>query len=65
MPLKALAAEVFLSSPATAARIERLESEGIISGYSATVDHKKLGYPITAFINLERHPQTRPVFYPL
>ena len=64
MPLKALAAEVFLSSPATAARIERLESEGIISGYSATVDHKRLGYPITAFINLEMHPQDKPDFYP-
>lgn len=64
MPLKTLAAEVFLSSPATAARIEKLESDGIISGYSATLDHKKLGFPITAFINLEMHPQDKPDFYP-
>ncbi len=63
-PLKALAAKVFLSSPATSARIERLENEGIISGYSARIDNKKLGYPITAFINTEIHPQDKPVFYP-
>ena len=64
MPLKQLAAEVFLSSPATAARIERLEKSGIISGYSVTLDHKKLGYPITAFINLEVQPAQKPSFYP-
>ncbi len=63
-PLKTLAGEVFLSSPATAARIERLEREDVISGYSATLDHKKLGFPITAYINLEIHPQDKPVFYP-
>lgn len=64
MPLKQLAEKVFLSSPATAARIERLEKLGIISGYSVKVDHKLLGYPITAFINLEVQPQQKAVFYP-
>jgi Lrp/AsnC family leucine-responsive transcriptional regulator len=64
IPLKALAEGVFLSSPATAARIERLENEGIISGYTLKIDHKKLGYPIIAFINLEMHPKDKPEFYP-
>ena len=32
-PLKILANQVFLSSPATAARIEKLEKEGIIGYY--------------------------------
>ena len=64
MPLKQLAEKVFLSSPATAARLERLEKSGIISGYSVKVDHKMLGYPITAFINLEVQPQQKAVFYP-
>ena len=64
MPLKALAAGVFLSSPATAARLERLERDGILAGYNANIDHKKLGYPIQAFINLEMHPQDKPDFYP-
>ncbi|MEG1887183.1 MAG: Lrp/AsnC family transcriptional regulator [Oscillospiraceae bacterium] len=64
MPLKQLASQVFLSSPATAARIERLERSGIITGYSVKVDHKKLGFPIIAFVNLEVQPSQKPVFYP-
>lgn len=64
VPLKQLAEQVFLSSPATAARIERLEREGILTGYSAIVDHKKLGFPIVAFINLEVQPVQKPEFYP-
>ena len=44
MPLKALAEQVFLSSPAVSARIERLEKEQIISGYEAKVNPFKLGY---------------------
>lgn len=64
VPLKQLAEQVFLSSPATAARIERLEAEGYITGYTATVNHKKLGFPIIAFINLEIQPIQKPEFYP-
>ena len=64
MPLKQLAEAVYLSSPATAARIERLEKEEIICGYTAKINHKKLGYPITAFINLELQPSQKPTFYP-
>lgn len=64
VPLKQLAEQVFLSSPATASRIERLEREGIITGYSAVIDHKKLGFPIIAFINLEVQPVQKAEFYP-
>ena len=64
MPLKQLAEAVYLSSPATAARIERLEKEEIISGYTVKINHKKLGYPITAIINLELQPSQKPTFYP-
>ena len=64
MPLKALANGVYLSSPATAARIERLEREGIISSYEARLDLKKVGLPITAFINLDLDPKLKPTFYP-
>lgn len=63
-PLKQLAKEIYLSSPATAARIERLENEDVITGYTANINHKKLGYPITAFINLELQPSQKPTFYP-
>ena len=64
IPLKALAEKVFLSSPAVSARIERLEREGIITGYHASVDRLKLGYHITAFINLEVEPCQKQEFYP-
>lgn len=64
MPLKSLAQQVYLSSPATAARIEKLERDGIISSYSAQLNMKKIGYPIIAFINLDLDPNQKPTFYP-
>lgn len=63
-PLKNLAEQVYLSSPATAARIEKLERDGIISSYSAQINLKKAGFPITAFINLDLEPNEKPTFYP-
>ncbi len=41
---------VGLSLPSVSDRLNKLESNGIITGYFATVDHKKLGKDITAFI---------------
>ena len=38
--LKTIAEHTFLSSPAVSARIERLEKEGIITGYHASVKAK-------------------------
>lgn len=55
-PLKEIAAEVFLSSPAVSARISNLEHLGYIRGYHAEVDPVALGYHIRAFINLEVAP---------
>ena len=59
-PLKFLAEKVFLSSPAVSARIERLEKQGIITGYHATLDPLTLGFHITAFINLTLEPHQNP-----
>lgn len=53
MSLKDLAKEVFLSTPAVSARVEKLEKAGIITGYSAKINPLKLGFHITAFINME------------
>ena len=64
MPLKVMSELVFLSSPAVSARIERLEKEGIINSYEAKVNKDKLGYNITAFINLEIEPNQKAEFYP-
>lgn len=63
-PLKYLAQQVYLSSPAVSARIERLEKQGIITGYHAAVDPVCLGYHITAFINLTLDPRQKEEFYP-
>ena len=63
-PIKALTNKAFLSSPAISARIEKLEKQGLISGYHALVDQYKLGYHIKAFINLQMSPNQKPEFYP-
>lgn len=63
-PLKAIASQVFLSSPAVSARIERLEKAGIITGYNAIINPAELGYHIKAFINLEVKPGQKKDFYP-
>lgn len=61
--IKDIAAEVFLSSPSVSARIEKLEKEGIITGYRAEVNMEKLGYYITAFIDVAMEPSLKPKFY--
>ena len=43
---------------------KRLEKEQIIEGYEVKVNQLKLGYHITAFINLEVAPVQKPDFYP-
>ena len=63
-PLKFLASQVFLSAPAVSSRINKLEKQGIILGYNTVIDKQKLGYHITAFINLEMTPNQKAEFYP-
>jgi Lrp/AsnC family leucine-responsive transcriptional regulator len=45
-----LAEKVGLSLPSVSERLRKLEENGTITGYYATVDAKKLGRDITAFI---------------
>lgn len=61
--LKMIAEKTYLSSPAVSARIEKLERDGIITGYHAMLDPAKLGYHIIAFINLDVVPEDKPKFY--
>lgn len=65
IPLKKIAAQVYLSSPAVSARIERLEEEGIIEGYHAQIDPFKTGYHIKAYVNLEIVPKQKAELYPI
>ena len=63
-PLKVVAEQVFLSSPAVSARIERLEAAGLITSYQAQLSAAAMGYQIKAFISLEVEPRQKPEFYP-
>lgn len=47
-----IAGEIGVSPPTVLARVEKLESDSIIKSYSAVVDHEKLGYDLTAVIEI-------------
>jgi Lrp/AsnC family transcriptional regulator, leucine-responsive regulatory protein len=53
-----MAASVGLSQPAVAERMRKLEQAGIITGYAARVDGRRLGKDITAFVGVRiEHPK--------
>jgi Lrp/AsnC family leucine-responsive transcriptional regulator len=47
-----LGRRVSLSPPAVAERVQRLEREGVIRGYHASVDPKAIGYPLAAVVRV-------------
>jgi Lrp/AsnC family leucine-responsive transcriptional regulator len=47
-----LGRQVGMSPPAVAERVRRMEDLGIITGYHATVNLEKVGFPITAFVRI-------------
>lgn len=47
-----IADEVQLSAPAIMERVKKLEAGGIIKGYQALIDSKRVGKDITAFIGV-------------
>ena len=47
-----IAEEIGVSPPTVLARVEKLESDSIIKSYSAMLDHEKLGYDLTAVIEI-------------
>jgi Lrp/AsnC family leucine-responsive transcriptional regulator len=52
-----IAEEVDLSAPAVLERVKKLESGGVIRGYQALLDAKKVGKDITAFIGVSINHQ--------
>ena len=62
--LKDLSKECFISSPAIAARINKLEKSGIINGYHSSIDIEKIGFHIRAFIQVQLEPRQKDEFYP-
>jgi Lrp/AsnC family transcriptional regulator, leucine-responsive regulatory protein len=51
-----LARRVGLSSPAVAERLQRLERDGVITGYRAEIDQRALGLALSAVIRIRPAP---------
>jgi Lrp/AsnC family transcriptional regulator, leucine-responsive regulatory protein len=60
MTMRALGAEVGLSSPAVTERVHRLEQQGAIRGYRADVAPDRVGLPVVAFVTLALPASGRP-----
>lgn len=58
-----LGEQVGLSAPSVIERVKKLEDSGIITGYHAAVDAKRLGKDVAAFIGVSiGHPKTIGLF---
>ncbi|MEQ8924400.1 MAG: Lrp/AsnC family transcriptional regulator [Fulvivirga sp.] len=57
MPMKELSSELGLSITPVYDRLKRLEKQGVITGYHAHIDEKKMGFGLEVFcsVTLESH----------
>ena len=62
--LKEMSAACYISSPAIAARISKMEDTGIITGYHTSIYQEKLDYHVKAFIMVQLEPSQKSEFYP-
>lgn len=63
IPHTKLADQVGLSAPSVIERVKKLEDGGIIAGYYASLDARRLGKDVTAFIGVSiTHPKTIGLF---
>jgi DNA-binding Lrp family transcriptional regulator len=53
LSMRALADRLHISRAGVYSRVERLERAGVITGYSATIDHRKYGRALSAYVNLK------------
>ncbi|HEY2078330.1 MAG TPA: Lrp/AsnC family transcriptional regulator [Streptosporangiaceae bacterium] len=51
--MRALAQELHISRAATYTRVQRLESSGVITGYTATIDPERYGHGVSAYVYLK------------
>ncbi len=63
--MKELGKLVALSPPAVSERVKRLEDHGVIKGYIAVVDPKKLGKKVFAIINVSMKVSNHKAFLKL
>lgn len=59
MTVTELSDKVRLSPTPCARRLDRLQRDGVITGYSATVDPAKLGLSVSIFVSVELEKQDR------
>ena len=52
MSYRKIADEIEVSPPTVLSRVQKLEKDKIIKSYSAVLDHEKLGYDLTAVIEV-------------
>jgi Lrp/AsnC family leucine-responsive transcriptional regulator len=57
LSLAELGRRVGLSPPAVAERVQRLERDGVITGYHAKVDPRAVGYSLAAVIRIRPAPR--------
>ena len=57
LPVAELARRVSLSPPAVAQRLRGLEDAGVITGYRAVIDPRKLGYQLGVLIRIRPAPR--------
>jgi Lrp/AsnC family leucine-responsive transcriptional regulator len=60
LTLAELGRRVGLSPPAVADRVDRLERDGVITGYHAHVDQRALGFALTTVIRVRPAPRQLP-----
>jgi Lrp/AsnC family leucine-responsive transcriptional regulator len=56
MTMSELARRLEMSSPAVTDRVQRLEDNGIITGYRLELDPRALGWPVAAFVRIRPGP---------
>lgn len=49
-----MAEEVGLSIPSVSDRMRKLEERGVVTGYHAVLDAKRIGYDVTAFVRVQQ-----------
>lgn len=57
--VKEITQTISLTAPAVSERIKRMEKEGIIQGYTAIINPKKVGRNVHAIISVSIKPQDR------
>jgi Lrp/AsnC family transcriptional regulator, leucine-responsive regulatory protein len=55
-----LGRRVSLSAPAVTERVQRLQRAGVITGYRAEIDTRRLGYQLTAIVRIKPAPGQLP-----